>query len=238
MSKLILTLGGNKIKEFELDQEEMIIGRRASSDIQVENLAVSGAHAKIITILNDSFLEDLKSTNGTFVNGVLAKKQALQNGDVITVGKHKLRYVSESPASGGGFDQTVFVRHGKGSSSGKSPAIADATDQTNRGVDNLDIDPASDNHSVSSGTHLSIVDGAKAGQSLQLNKPVTTLGRPGIQVAAIANKDDQYYLIHIETSTDGQLPLINGSEISDEHVLLSGNDEIVVAGIKMILRLS
>ncbi len=238
MSKLILTLGGNKIREFELDREEMIIGRRASSDIQVENLAVSGEHAKIITILSDSFLEDLKSTNGTFINGVLAKKQALQNGDVITIGKHKLRYVSENSGIGEGFDQTVFVRHGKSPLPRKSPATTDTEDETDRGGDNLDVAAATDNDNVASGTHLSIADGAKAGQLLQLTKPVTTIGRPGVQIAAITHKDDQYYLIHVETSNDGQLPLLNDSEITDEHVLLADKDEIVVAGVKMVLRLN
>ncbi|MEM7206854.1 MAG: FHA domain-containing protein [Pseudomonadota bacterium] len=230
MAKLILTLGGNKIKEFELNKEQMIIGRRASSDIQVENLAVSGEHAKILTILNDSFLEDLKSTNGTFVNGALVKKQALQNGDVITIGKHKLHYVNEAAGSEG-FDQTVFIRPSGGS---PGPAPAPSADNTNSGSTDLDNDATMDNASLNGQANLTITNGAKAGQILGISKSVTTLGRPGVQVAAITQKDDRYYLLHIETANNDPAPTLNGVEVGDAHALLNNNDEIVVAGIKMV----
>lgn len=238
MSKLILKLDGNKTKEFELDREKMIIGRRSSSDIQVENLSVSGEHAKIITILNDSFLEDLKSTNGTFINGVLIKKQSLQNGDVITVGKHKLQYVNDNPNTEG-FDQTIFVRHSKSLPLKKvPPATNDHLERTSIVVDNPDLDSGSVTDSAAAGSaQLSIASGEKVGQLLDLSKPVTTLGRPGIQVAAIILQENKYYLIHIETAKDGQLPTVNGSEISNTHVRLSDKDEIVVAGVKMIVQL-
>lgn len=236
MAKLILTLGGNRIREFALDREKMIIGRRSSSDIQVENLAVSGEHAKIITILNDSFLEDLKSTNGTFVNGVLIKKQSLQNGDVITVGKHKLHYVNEH-SSKEGFDQTIFLRDDKSPTRKAAPTIAEAKNQSTQDLGNTDLDRTMDTEPPTTGPHLSVISGEKSGEILHLTKTVTTLGRAGAQVAAIIFKDDSYYLIHIETSTDEKLPLLNGSEISDEHETLSSNDEIVVNGVKMIFQL-
>jgi len=236
MSKLILTLNGNKIKEFELTQEQMIIGRHSSSDIQVENLAVSGEHAKIITILNDSFLEDLKSTNGTFVNGVLTKKQSLQNGDVITIGQHKLQFVNENQSKEG-IDQAVFVRYDKSPPVKKaSPTIIENLDQTSNVVDNSNVDDTIDSISAGSGAHLSIANGEKAGQLLDLSKAVTTLGRPGVQVAAVILQDNKYYLIHVETAENGQLPTVNGSDVADRHVLLSSNDEIVVAGVKMTMQ--
>ena len=214
----------------------MIIGRRSSSEIQVENLAVSGEHAKIITILNDSFLEDLKSTNGTFVNGVLIKKQSLKNGDVITVGKHKLQYVNENQSEEG-FDQTIFVRYGNSSPPKKvSPTTTDNVDLTSQLVDYSYLDNNTDNKSAGIGAHLSIANGEKAGQLLDLTKPVTTLGRSGIQVAAVIAQENKYYLIHIETMDNGPLPTVNGSEISNGHVLLSNNDEIVVAGVKMTMQ--
>ena len=239
MAKLILTLGGNKIKEFELNKEQMIIGRRASSDIQVENLAVSGEHAKILTILNDSFLEDLKSTNGTFVNGALVKKQALQHGDVITIGKHKLHYVNENAGSEG-FDQTVFIRHGTGNSgsAGAAPSMdsspASSADQSGGG---LDVDQTVDNAGQPGQASLTVTNGAKAGQVLNLNKPVTTLGRPGVQVAAITLKDEKFYFVHIETTGDEPRPTLNGKTIGDGQAPLANGDEIVVAGIKMVLQL-
>ena len=238
MPKLILTLGGNKIREFELTKEQMIIGRRASCDIQVENLSVSGEHAKIINILDDSFLEDLKSTNGTFVNGALIKKQALQNGDVVTIGKHKLHYVNENQGVEG-VEQASLMRSSAAmpTSPSPSPAMASAVrEQTNKNTDYLDGDPTIDNRATGGGTNLTITNGAKAGQVLPITKPVTTLGRPGVQVAAITRKSDKCFLVHIETSGDTNMPTLNGSEIAPGHNLLSNNDEIVIAGIKMVLR--
>ena len=98
MAKLILSLEGSVIREIPLNKERITIGRKAQNDIQIENLAVSGEHACIVTILNDSFLEDLGSTNGTIVNGNQIKKHILQNNDVIEIGKYKLKYVAEAAA--------------------------------------------------------------------------------------------------------------------------------------------
>ena len=95
MAKLVLSLNGAVQGEFSLSKERISIGRKPDNDIQVDNLAVSGKHALVITILDDSFLEDLGSTNGTYVNGKLIKKHALRDGDVVGIGKHELKYVNE-----------------------------------------------------------------------------------------------------------------------------------------------
>src|SRR5215467_15999929 len=95
MGKLVLTLDGQELAQYELEKERYTIGRLADNDIHIDNMAVSGHHALIINILKDSFLEDLNSTNGTYVNGKLVKKHALQEADVITVGHHQLRYVDD-----------------------------------------------------------------------------------------------------------------------------------------------
>jgi hypothetical protein len=94
MAKLILSLNGIIQGEYALNKERILIGRKPDSDIRIDNLAVSSKHALIVTILDDSFLEDLGSTNGTYVNGKLIKKHALKNGDVIGLGKHELKYGS------------------------------------------------------------------------------------------------------------------------------------------------
>jgi hypothetical protein len=96
MAKLILSLEGSVIREIPIDKERLTIGRKPTNDIQIENLAVSGEHACIVTILADSFLEDLGSTNGTLVNGNQIKKHILQNSDVIEIGKYKMKYVVEA----------------------------------------------------------------------------------------------------------------------------------------------
>lgn len=92
MAKLVISFEGNSQGEFSLDKERTTIGRRPSNDIHIDNLAVSGDHAVIITISGDSFLEDLNSTNGTLVNKKPVKKHVLQHADVIEFGKYQLRY--------------------------------------------------------------------------------------------------------------------------------------------------
>ena len=114
-AKLILSLNASVLGEYVLDKERITIGRKAENDIQVDNLAVSGQHAAIITILNDSFLEDLDSTNGTFVNGKLVKKHALRNGDVVTIGKHELKYLNEEATGEDDFEKTMVIRPGMAS---------------------------------------------------------------------------------------------------------------------------
>src|SRR5690606_10790408 len=114
MAKLILSMDGLVLKEIPLTKERTTIGRKPHNDIQIDNLAVSGEHAVIVTILNDSFLEDLGSTNGTVVNGNPIKKHFLQNNDVIELGKYKLKFVGEAaPAAGAekaDFEKTMVLR--------------------------------------------------------------------------------------------------------------------------------
>src|SRR5215831_14260225 len=115
MAKLILSMDGLVLKEINLTKERTTIGRKPHNDIQIDNLAVSGEHAVIVTILQDSFLEDLGSTNGTVVNGQSIKKHFLQNNDVIELGKYKLKYVNESPAGvakAADFEKTMVLRPG------------------------------------------------------------------------------------------------------------------------------
>ncbi|MDE2586316.1 MAG: FHA domain-containing protein, partial [Betaproteobacteria bacterium] len=96
MAKLILSMDGLVLKEIPLTKERMSIGRKSHNDIQIENLAISGEHAVLVTVLNDSFIEDLNSTNGTLVNGQPIRKHFLQNGDLIEMGKYQIRFVSDA----------------------------------------------------------------------------------------------------------------------------------------------
>src|SRR3982075_466148 len=107
MAKLILSMDGLVLKEIALTKERTTIGRKPHNDIQIDNLAVSGEHAVIVTILQDSFLEDLGSTNGTLVNGQQVKKHFLQNNDVIELGKYKLKFIGDA-APAAGTDKTDF----------------------------------------------------------------------------------------------------------------------------------
>src|SRR5690242_9170047 len=115
MAKLILSMDGLVLKEIPLTKERTTLGRKPHNDIQIDNLAVSGEHAVIVTILNDSFLEDLGSTNGTLVNGQPIKKHFLQNNDVIELGKYKLKYMNETSGNTGrtlDFEKTMVLKPG------------------------------------------------------------------------------------------------------------------------------
>ena len=112
MARLILSLDGQTLAEYNMTKERYTVGRLPDNDIRIDNAAVSGHHSLIINILNDSFLEDLNSTNGTYVNGKLIKKHALQHGDVITVGHHQLRYVDDQAqqAPEDEFEKTMVIQ--------------------------------------------------------------------------------------------------------------------------------
>ena len=125
MAKLIMSLDNAVIREVPLDKGRFTIGRKPHNDIQIDNLAVSGEHALIVTILNDSFLEDLGSTNGTLVNGNPVKKHILQTNDVVEIGKYKLKYVNDANAGQAtvqDFEKTMVLRAPMAKSMGASPA--------------------------------------------------------------------------------------------------------------------
>ena len=110
MAKVILKYETKVLEEFELGQGDMKIGRRPNSDITIDNMAVSGEHANIFTIGDDSFVQDLGSTNGTYVNNKKITKHHLKHGDTITLGKHTLSYVNENQAQpADDFAKTVII---------------------------------------------------------------------------------------------------------------------------------
>src|SRR5574340_106800 len=132
-AKLILSMDGVVLKEYPLNKERMTIGRKPHNDIAIDNLAVSGEHAAIVTILHDSFLEDLDSTNGLEVNGTATKKHFLQNNDVIGIGKYKLKYINDQAgqASAADFEKTMVLRTPvKQAAPGGKPAEAASITQT------------------------------------------------------------------------------------------------------------
>src|SRR3990172_1392928 len=115
MARLILSLDGQVLAEYNMMKERYTLGRLPDNDVRIDNAAVSGHHGLVINILNDSFLEDLNSTNGTYVNGKLIKKHALQHGDVITIGHHHLRFVDSQVESAepDEFERTMIIQPGQ-----------------------------------------------------------------------------------------------------------------------------
>lgn len=231
MAKLVLGFNGQTLHEYSLDQETVTIGRKTDNDIHIDNLAVSGNHAKILTILNDSFIEDLDSTNGTYINGKKVNKHALKNGEIITIGKHELKYINE-PTFTDTFEKTMIIR--------PDAAGMPEQDQTGTNLEKHIGKIASD--LASAGTadpeqtgaaHLKFLSGANKGKDLDLTRILTTLGKPGVQVAAITRRPTGYYLIAVDASSSPSNPLVNGVEIGQQAQPLKHGDEIVVAGIKM-----
>lgn len=242
MARLILSLDGQVLAEYNMNKERYTIGRLPDNDVRIDNPAVSGHHSLIINILNDSFLEDLNSTNGTYVNGKLIKKHALQHGDVVTVGHHQLRFVDVQTDvdEQDEFEKTMVITPGSAMASqaakrAKDVAAAPAPTPPPAPVA-ASLRPAGvapDAQATLQVAKLQVLSGAFAGRELELNKALTTLGRPGVQVAAISRRADGFFIIHVESGTAGDYPLVNGTAIGQQARKLNNNDVIQLAGVKM-----
>ena len=233
MAKLVLSFNGETVREYELDQEIMTIGRKTDNDIHIDNLAVSGNHAKILTILNDSFIEDLDSTNGTLINGEKIAKHALQNGEVIVIGKHELAYVNEAADAGDDdFEKTMIIRP----DAAGMPEEEEADQKLEQSIGKIASDLAQAGAADSSSPGdaiLKLMSGANSGKEIQLNKILTTLGKPGVQVAAITRRPTGYFLIVVDAGSSDSNPLVNGTEVGSQAHPLNSGDEVEVAGVKM-----
>ncbi len=229
MAKLVLSLNGAVQGEYDLERERVTIGRKPENDIQIDNLAVSGKHSMIITILDDSFLEDLGSTNGTYVNGKLVRKHALKDGDVISIGKHELRYINESAEEEDNeFERTMIIKPGSASA---AVAAAQAAESSGAGAVSAQFSGTSVGGKKMPLGRLTVLNGPIAGKELELHKALITLGKPGTQVAVISRRPHGYFLTHIESKSG--FPLVNGSEIGAKAYQLKNSDTIELAGIKM-----
>ncbi|MES2771809.1 MAG: FHA domain-containing protein [Pseudomonadota bacterium] len=239
MAKLVLSMDGLVLKEIALNKERISLGRKAHNDIQIDNLAISGEHAVIITLLNDSFLEDLNSTNGTLVNGQVVKKHFLKNGDVIELGKYKLKYFGEQIAQdqASEFEKTMVLRPNI------TPKLTEQT--TSYNAQPREANSPGDTHTEqfipaprqTENTTMApkigvvqILSGANTGRELELTKTLTTLGKPGVQVAVIAKRPHGYFLTHVEGT---QYPIINGKVLDAQAQALQDHDVIEITGVKM-----
>jgi len=254
-AKIILSMDGVVLQEYPLSKERMTIGRKAHNDIVIDNLAVSGEHAAIVTIQNDSFLEDLDSTNGVMVNGATTKKHFLQNSDVIEIGKYKIKYLNDQPTqtTAADFERTMVLRAPVKPAANK-PAMAATTQAIPTVVtseDALDatgkfnatgpltgslgkpaaMTGATDNAAAPQAPAVvQILNGPNAGKELELVKNLTTLGKPGVQVAVLARRPHGYFLTHVEGVT---FPVVNGESLGEHLRQLNDHDIIELAGVKM-----
>jgi predicted component of type VI protein secretion system len=281
MAKLILSMDGQVLKEIPLSKERITIGRKAHNDVQIDNLAVSGEHAVIVSIMDDAFLEDLGSTNGTMVNGKTVKKHFLQDNDVVELGKYKLKYMAEkgkpkaaAPAgpAAADFEKTMVLRPGAmkaaveqaramaaaGGQPGAAQAMRAAAVQqvaqsaAATGVADKDAKSAPAKAAAPAAVAgagqampappapaaapkqqvgiIQLLSGANAGRELELLKPLTTLGKPGVQVAVFTRRPHGYFITHVEGA---QQPAVNGQSIGNAPHALKDHDMIELAGVKM-----
>ncbi|PPD56860.1 MAG: hypothetical protein CTY10_01970 [Methylotenera sp.] len=249
MAKLHFLLDGNSLGEFALDKERMTIGRRPSNQIHIDNLAVSGVHAVIVTIGNDSFLEDLNSTNGTLVNGKAIKKYVLQHEDMIEFGKYQLKYINENhvASSGDGFEKTMMILPQQAPKAAIMPVVenkqqaelsANAVVEANeQASDDACEAPEETNATLATENigRLKVLNGASEGRELLLNKTMTTLGKPGSQVAVINKRPNGYFITHVGGNNH---PVVNGEIIGAQAHALNNQDVIELAGTKMEFHLA
>ncbi|MBI3221597.1 MAG: FHA domain-containing protein [Nitrosomonadales bacterium] len=262
-AKLILSMDGAVLKEYPLVKERTTIGRKSHNDIVIDNLAVSGEHAAIVTILHDSFLEDLDSTNGLEVNGTPTKKHFLQNNDLIEIGKYKLKYINDqvSQTTPADFEKTMVLRApAKQSEPGASKPDGTgrfATTQINLHAADEAIEKTGKFEAQTPGAAavppvkpvtqpqpgqtaaqqpgaqqavVQILTGPNAGKELELVKNLTTLGKPGVQVAVLTRRPHGFFITHVE---GGIHPSVNGQTLSDQPHQLNDHDVIELAGVKM-----
>jgi pSer/pThr/pTyr-binding forkhead associated (FHA) protein len=240
MARLILSLDGQVMAEYNMTKERYTVGRLPDNDVRIDNAAVSGHHGLIINILNDSFLEDLNSTNGTYVNGKLIKKHALTHGDVITIGHHHLRFVDSQVESSeqDEFERTLVIQPGQVNEA-RLKAVADsiapvaAPSPAPSVASRPSAAAAPEKGAPARPAKLQVLSGQFAGRELELAKTLTTLGRPGVQVAAISRRADGYYVVHVESSKPGDFPMVNGQPIGPQARRLHDNDVVTLAGVKM-----
>jgi pSer/pThr/pTyr-binding forkhead associated (FHA) protein len=210
MGKLVVALDNVVVKEVRLTKERTTLGRRPYNDIVIDNLAVSGEHAVLLNTGEDTFIEDLNSTNGTYINGKAIKKHLLAHDDTVEIGKYRIKYLAEDHASD---EMTLVPRPG---ALPPPPAAL--------------LDAASPTLLVSQTASIKVLNGGAAGREVLLTKERTTIGKPGVQVVAIAKRPNGYVLWHVEGALR---PLVNGNALGGESAPLQGGDVIDLAGTQM-----
>jgi FHA domain len=207
MGKLVVSLDNVVIKEVQISKDRTTLGRRPYNDIVIDNLAVSGEHAVLLAVGDDVFIEDLNSTNGTYINGKAIKKQLLAHNDTVEIGKYRIKFLTEEVAD---YEKTMVLRPG---AFGAAPVVVPPPT-----VQSL---PAS----------IKVLNGGAAGREVLLTKVVTTVGKPGTQVASIAKRPTGYVLSHVEGDAR---PSVNGSALGDDAVVaLKNGDVIELAGTQL-----
>ena len=217
MGKLLVSLDGVVIQEVQITKDTTTLGRRPYNDIVIDNLTVSGEHALLHKVGQTVYIEDLNSTNGTYINGKPIRKQQLSPLDAVEIGRYKISYVLNpaDPAS-----ELAAAEADKADPGGPPSSLTD-----------LFLPPAvTSEPDRAGGASIKVLSGAAAGRAVVLTKLVTTVGKPGVLVASITKRPDGYVLTHVEGA---QLPCINGVPLQGETAPLSHGDLIELDGTQV-----
>ena len=213
MPKLIVSIGGIVIKEVQLTKNRTSVGRRPYNDVVIDNLAVSGEHAVIQMVGGQVTIEDLGSTNGTYVNGKSVKRQVLENDDGIEIGKYKIRFLD-------------------GDVNSSTASLSGAHSGTAIGLSlpmGIDAPPTPTTEQLV-GPRVRVLSGMAVGRELPLTKIVTTIGKPGICVASITRKSHGYDLAQVEGQ---QVARVNGVAVDAGPITLMNRDQMELGGIRL-----
>ena len=224
MPKMIVSIDGVVIKEVQLTKDRTSLGRRPYNDIVIDNLAVSGEHAVLQMSGAEVHVEDLNSTNGTYVNGKAVKKQLLQNSDTVEIGKYKIKYVNETADTG--FEKTMMIKAGSAGLLAPGSSIAAASAPASIPAPA----PVASASGAGPNAAIRVLSGAAAGREVSLVKVVTTIGKPGVAVAAITKRPHGFVIAHVEGVNK---PSLNGAPIGAEPVALKNGDVLELAGTQM-----
>ena len=227
MGKLVVSLDGVVIKEVQVTKDKTTLGRRPYNDIVIDNLAVSGEHAVLQMVGADVFIEDLNSTNGTYINGKAIKKQLLQHNDTVEIGKYKIKFLVDE---GGDYEKTMIMRPSAAAPAAFGTAAmggAGSAHGTHSGFGALQATPAA---AAVQPASIKVLNGAAAGREVTLTKVVTTVGKPGVQVASITKRPSGYAFAHVEGATR---PSVNGIPLVGDSIPLRNGDVIELAGTQM-----
>ncbi len=206
MQRIVLLKDRSVLDTLELDQKIYTIGRDSKSNIHLDDPSVSRLHASLSMVGNQFFIEDHKSTNGTYLNKKRITMHVLKDGDEVALGHFNLRYEDDSERQAASeLEETMVLGGGRGH-------------------------PHRDPHHQVQQAVLTFIEGPHAGEVKRIEGSLYTLGRPGGDVAVVARRPQGYFLLHIGGNSN---PKINGTEVtSTRGVQLNEGDIIEVGEIR------
>lgn len=222
IAKIILSKDNKPIQQYVLN-ESTSIGRKPDNDIAIKDPAVSGTHAKVQLIGDNFLIQDMGSTNGVHIGGRRIKQQVLKTGDIISIGVHELKFVIQE---GGAKAKSKA----KAKPQAKAKAASPPVDKTEPLADQKKAKPAA----AGAIPVLMVLSGVDKDKLIKLDDALTSIGEPGVQVAAVSSRPQGHFIIHVDGGKDkNRTPLVNGEPIGFKSRKLENGDRIEVAGIKM-----